>query len=97
MSIFEIILGAFLVWAIIIRLRGNSHQNKIKISHPLIETNIVFYKVEKINNTFYLWNKDTDDFLAQGSTMEEAAKVLVERFPNTIFKGEDYESRRGQT
>lgn len=91
MSIFEIILGAFLIWAILAKLRGNS-DNRIRVSHPIVSVQKITLKVEKIDGIFYLWNKDTDDFLAQGKTVEEATNILVERFPNTIFNIENNES-----
>ncbi len=94
MSILEILLGAFLIWAILIRLRGD-HDTRIRVSHPVTASQVVYFKVEKIDGIFYLWNRDTDDFLAQGKTIEEAADVLIERFPNTVFKVANDESQRG--
>jgi len=38
---------------------------------------------------YYLWDKDSDDFLAQGTTIEKAIDVMMDRYPNKIFKNSD--------
>ncbi len=44
-------------------------------------------KVEKMGNQFYLFTKDTDEFLAQGHSLEEALEAIKKRFPDRNFKG----------
>ena len=94
MNIFEIFLLLFFLWSIILRLR-NDAPNKVKISSDFLSKEEVIYKVEKIDKQYYLWNKETDDFLVQGPTLEKAVELLIERFPDKTFKEDDDESQRG--
>ena len=41
--------------------------------------------IEKHNDMLYVYNKDTKQFMAQGSSKEDVEKVLVERFPGKRF------------
>jgi hypothetical protein len=40
---------------------------------------------EKVNGHWYAYAKETGQFLAQGSTLEEALKIASIRFPNKTF------------
>ena len=51
-----------------------------KIQQTFIETT-----VEKIGNIFYLHNKETGEFLAQGESPEELSNNLRARFPKNRF------------
>lgn len=51
-----------------------------KIQSTFIETN-----VEKIGDTFYLHDKATGEFLAQGDSSEELSTNLRTRFPEKRF------------
>lgn len=42
-------------------------------------------KIEKLDNQFYLWNKDTDEFLSQGQSIDDAVKNLKLNFPDGDF------------
>ena len=52
---------------------------KDKIQHKFIHVNI-----EKHGDVFYLFNKDTDEFVAQGATMEEIKLRCEQRYKNLI-------------
>lgn len=41
--------------------------------------------VEKHHNHLYIYNKENNQFMAQGSTMEELNKALESRFPGKKF------------
>jgi len=41
--------------------------------------------IEKHNNMLYVYDKDTKQFMAQGSSKEAVEKLLVERFPGKRF------------
>lgn len=53
-------------------------------SSPELERQI---RVERHGNMLYLFAKDNDEFLAQGSTLQEALSNVDKRFPNHSFKG----------
>lgn len=44
-------------------------------------------KVERHGETLYLFSKDTDEFLGQGSSLQEALDNVAKRFPNKNFNG----------
>lgn len=41
--------------------------------------------IEKHNDMLYVYDKDTKQFMAQGSSKEDVEKVLVQRFPGKHF------------
>lgn len=49
------------------------------------QTEIRNIKIEVINETIYLWDASSEDFLAQGKTLEDAIDVLKIRFPDVKF------------
>jgi len=44
-------------------------------------------RVEKHGEELYLFAEDNDEFLAQGSTLEEALDRIEKRFPGDSFRG----------
>ena len=44
-------------------------------------------RVEKHANMIYLFNNETNEFLAQGPTLQEALDLVNKRFPDMNFKG----------
>ena len=44
-------------------------------------------KVERHGDMLYLFAKDNDEFLAQGTTLQEAISEVEKRFPNQTFRG----------
>lgn len=44
-------------------------------------------RVETVNGLVYLYARDTDQFLAQGASLEEALEVVGRRFPKESFQG----------
>lgn len=41
--------------------------------------------VEQVNGVYYLYAKDTGQFLAQAATLADAWKQVETRFPDTVF------------
>ena len=91
MSFIEFFLGAFLVYAILkalVRRREEAHDLGVYTNRQFTKTEIIVVKIEEINGIYYLWNKDSEDFLAQGATVEEAFNIMVERFPDKVFRSD---------
>lgn len=44
-------------------------------------------RVERVGTQIYLYQKHTDEFLAQGPDLESALAVVEQRFPNRSFRG----------
>ncbi len=45
-------------------------------------------RVERHGSTLYLYAKDTNEFLAQGPSLQEALAIVEKRFPNENFHGQ---------
>ena len=41
--------------------------------------------IEKHNDMLFVYDKDTKQFMAQGSSKEDVEKILIERFPGKSF------------
>jgi hypothetical protein len=53
------------------------------VSEP--DTKLIPITIEKNNNVFYVWNKDTHTFMGQGKSRRELEEVLAKGFPDTKF------------
>jgi hypothetical protein len=50
-----------------------------------IESNIIPGRLETVEGRIFLYNRETDEFLAVGDTWEELNKKATQRFPNKFF------------
>ena len=41
--------------------------------------------IEESNNSYFVYNKETKLFLGQGPTVDDAMKIVTERFPSSVF------------
>jgi len=92
MSLLEFCLGVLLVYSILralVRRREEALDQGVYTNRQFTKAEIIVFKIEEINGIYYLWNKDSEDFLAQGPTVEEALKIMVERFPDKVFRSEN--------
>ncbi len=44
-------------------------------------------KVEQHGGLVYVYTQDTDEFLAQGESLQQALDIIARRFPNRKFQG----------
>ena len=44
-------------------------------------------RIERHSDMVYLFNDETNEFLAQGTTLQEALEIVGKRFPDINFKG----------
>ena len=44
-------------------------------------------RVERINDQLYIYQQESNEFLGQGSTLQEALERIQQRFPDREFKG----------
>ena len=82
-----ILVSVFVGWKLrekmaIIRLTNHL---KEEIAKEEEESTIVEMIIERTGDMFYLYNKETDMFLAQGKCLDEIKLVLEIRFPHTTF------------
>jgi uncharacterized protein YneF (UPF0154 family) len=65
-----------------IELLKNLKESRIKVADEAIETDDTQFKIEHINNNVYVYASD-GTFLAQGSSLEQAYKIIQDRFPDS--------------
>lgn len=46
---------------------------------------VIPIKIDRHNGIFYVYNKDTEEFMGQGSTQKELEGNLAKRFPDKKF------------
>lgn len=54
-------------------------------NEPLPEKKTINLDFVKMDHAILAYNRDTQQFLAQGSTREEITALLLKRFPDTSF------------
>ena len=70
------------VWEKYLTVKNEALVEQIKDMQAQIKNTVIHVNIEKHNDTFYLYEKDTQEFIAQGSNFEE-----VKRHCETRFKG----------
>lgn len=58
---------------------------KVEVAQELEDSVKVEMLIEKNGDMFYLYNKETDVFLAQGTSLEEIKPILQKTYPNCTF------------
>jgi len=66
----------------------------VKIKHLLQSVeehtrNVVRIRIERTNNMLYIYNMETNEFMAQGETRNVVERNLKKRFPDTVFAATD--------
>lgn len=49
------------------------------------DENVIQITIEKHNNVFYVYDRETNEFMAQGSTQNEVENNLKKRYPGKTF------------
>lgn len=95
--ILNILLGIFLGWAVAqiiggylrAKLISNIHE-KIEEAAEEMKERWIMVNIEQHDDIFYLYEKDTNQFIAQGKTIEEISQRCQERFKDrTIIADEN--------
>ena len=55
------------------------------VNSPIPEKKTINLDFVKMDHAILAYNRDTQQFLAQGSTREEITALLLKRFPDTSF------------
>jgi hypothetical protein len=50
-----------------------------------VEESVIQISIEKHNNVFYVYDKETNEFMAQGSSKDEVETNLKKRYPGKSF------------
>jgi hypothetical protein len=83
----------FLVWMFVGKLLidlifARKKVDELKLTEEIKEhlTNIThIVRVEELNGTYYWWDQESSEFLAQGKTVEDIVDVVKKRFPDHYF------------
>lgn len=84
MDIMLFFLGLWAFYAYFSRQRVVFRAEHLSVLHR--PGQMITIRIEEEPGQVYLWNHESDEFLAQGKDLEEALNRCVERFPTTQFK-----------
>ena len=79
-----ILLHSFLVF-LRVKLLERRLDNKIEEVLSKFRENVIPSKIEESNGMYFLYNRETEEFLGQGKSMTELEKSVREKFPNKLF------------
>jgi uncharacterized membrane protein len=93
MEIFFVVLSLMIAWFIGAFYGWSAHERFIQrtMAKALVGfeeefiANRIKIKIEKHNDTLFVYEHDTNTFMAQGKTKEELEKQLQEKFPGKMF------------
>lgn len=70
------------VWQTYLVAKNEALENQIKEMKAKVKEQVIYVNIEKHNNVFYLFEKDTNRFIAQGSNFDEIKSHCETRFKN---------------
>ena len=68
------------MWQKYLTAKNESLVEQIKDMQTQIKNSVILVDIEKHNDIFYLYDKDTREFIAQGSNFNEVKKNCEARF-----------------
>lgn len=89
LSIFAVfILGFILGWVLreeMAKRRVDALLNQLGGELENVAKDLINIKIEQHSGMYYVFNKETDEFMAQASTRQELEDSLAERYPEKRF------------
>jgi predicted transcriptional regulator YdeE len=89
LSIFGIfILGFILGWVLreeLAKRRVDYIMSKLEENLEQIAEDLIQIKIERHSGQYYVFDKETDEFMAQATTREELEDSLAKRYPEKRF------------
>jgi hypothetical protein len=86
MIILAIAVGFILGWfALRVLINYKMKQMLDSIANSSVEKKIIPLDFVKMDHAILAYNRETQQFLAQGNTREEITELLKRRFPDTSF------------
>ena len=74
------VLGSVILY--LLRQKRDELREELTAAAKELADKIILVNIEKHGDVLYLFEKDTDRFIAQGKTKEEIMKHCRDRFPN---------------
>lgn len=90
-NIASFVFYALLTWLILRIIQGylerknQELQADIDLIKNKIKSQIMIVNIEKHGDCYYLFDKETDTFVAQGKTVEEIKDAMQKRYPGKTF------------
>ena len=95
MELILLVLFGFVVWVMGVKSGWDARERHArKITKEFLdvmqeaeeeESSVIQITIEKHNNVFYVYERDTNEFMAQGSTQNEVETNLRKRYPGKSF------------
>lgn len=89
LSIFAVfILGFILGWVLreeMAKRRVDALLNQLGSELETVAKDLINIKIEQHSGMYYVFNKETDEFMAQAPTRQELEDSLAERYPEKRF------------
>lgn len=95
MEIILLVVFGIVVWAMGVKAGWDARERHArKITREFLdimqeaeeeEPSFINITIEKHNNVFYVYDRETNEFMAQGSTKDEVETNLQKRFPGKTF------------
>jgi hypothetical protein len=89
---FELILGIFigvisvkLFMTIEMYFMEKTLEKKVEKILIDFRKNVINSKIEVENGIYFMYNRETNEFLGQATTFEELDKVMRTKYPNKLF------------
>jgi len=85
--------AAILVFGFVIGWWFREFVAKIKIEQLIesvdVSNDVIRIRMERVDGMIYIYNMETNEFMAQGKTRNVVERNLKERFPDTVFAATD--------
>jgi hypothetical protein len=85
--------AAILVFGFVIGWWFREFVAKIKIKQLIesvdVSNDVVRIRMERVDGMIYIYNMETNEFMAQGETRNVVERNLKKRFPDTVFAATD--------
>ena len=100
MSAWDIILICLIFWAVAkfaslyLKAKNEILQEEIDDLTQKLKNKIIQVNVEKHGSVFYLYERDTDRFIAQGSDIDEIKKKCADRFKDAVIVADSDELKK---
>lgn len=94
-NMFDLILGGIIGWIISKIIIGYLNAKNAGLEEQLVELTekikqrVVPVTVERHGDVYYIYEKETDNFVAQGRDAEEIKQILSNRWPNKTFLADE--------
>lgn len=100
MSTWDIVLICLIIWAVAkfaslyMKAKNEILQEEIADLTQKLKNKIIHVNVEQHGSVFYLFEKDTNRFIAQGSNINEIKQKCADRFKDAVIVADEDEIKK---